>query len=164
MKKILYDHDFFEVFVDENNYVTVCQKKEACCVLPISKDKEILLIKIYRHGFLDYVWEAIKGFVEDNETIEKACIREIKEETDLDVDQIKFISYISQDAGVVKGKVGLALALNVEKKQFVPQVEEEIVACKWVKFEEFEKMINKNEIKDLFTQLLYYKAKELKIL
>jgi len=54
-------------------------------VVVLNADREILLIKGPRRG-----WEPPGGVVEQGESIELAAIREVKEETGIDIEIVKF--------------------------------------------------------------------------
>ena len=57
---------------------------DALVFLPSGNSYQLLLIKRKNEPFKNQ-WAIPGGFVEDNETLEKAAIRELKEETDIDL-------------------------------------------------------------------------------
>lgn len=71
-------------------------KKETCCGCIIVEDGKVLLVQ-EKQGH----WGLPKGHVEGNETHEETAIREVKEETNIDVEvdssKVFEISYIIDD-------------------------------------------------------------------
>jgi len=63
-------------------------------VIFFPKEREIVLIKRKNEPYKGY-WALPGGFVEWGETVEQACIREVKEETSLDVKIIDLIGVFS---------------------------------------------------------------------
>lgn len=95
------------------------------------------------------------GNLEENESLEEGCIREIKEETGYEVvlNSLKKVLHIKRgdfyltkflfSAEIVKG----SKKLNID--------DEEVLSLKWVTAEEFRDLYNKNEIrsKDMLSLL-----------
>ena len=103
-------------------------KKEKSCGCIIIKDDEVLLIK-HNKGH----WDFPKGHMEEGETEKQTAVREVKEETNMDVEIIseqKYIaSYIIQDKQVDKEVIFyLAKPLSLEIK---PQ-ETEVSIVEWI--------------------------------
>ena len=59
------------------------------------ENNDIVLIKRKNEPFRDY-WAIPGGFVEIGETVEESCIREAKEETNLDIEIISLVGVYSQ--------------------------------------------------------------------
>ena len=59
----------------------IFESKEWVNIIPVTKDKEVVLIRQYRHGIGEVVLEIPGGIVEENDTTLGAAIRELKEET-----------------------------------------------------------------------------------
>lgn len=55
--------------------------------LILTKDNKILLSLRENTSFMDAMWGLPSGHLEENETIADACVREIKEEINLDIDK-----------------------------------------------------------------------------
>jgi len=64
------EHDFY-----------IFESHEWVNIIPVTKDREVVLIKQYRHGVRDVVLEIPGGIVEPGDTPLDAAIRELKEET-----------------------------------------------------------------------------------
>ncbi|MBN2418476.1 MAG: NUDIX hydrolase, partial [Deltaproteobacteria bacterium] len=59
----------------------IFESKEWVNIIPVTKDKEIVLIRQYRHGVGDIILEIPGGIVEEDDTPLGAAVRELKEET-----------------------------------------------------------------------------------
>lgn len=73
-------------------------------VIFFPQEKEIILIKRKNEPYKGY-WALPGGFVEWGETVEQACIREVKEETSLDVKIIDIIGVFSDPNRDPRGHV-----------------------------------------------------------
>ena len=124
-------------------------KKEKSCGCIIIKDDEVLLIK-HNKGH----WDFPKGHMEEGETEKQTAVREVKEETNMDVEIIseqKYIaSYIIQDKQVDKEVIFyLAKPLSLEIK---PQ-ETEVSIVEWIKIEEAVEKITYPTSKNIMNQV-----------
>lgn len=70
----------------------------------IFSENEVVLIKRKNPPFQDH-FALPGGFVEDNETVETACIREAKEETNLDLKNLILIGVYSKPNRDPRGRV-----------------------------------------------------------
>ncbi len=59
-----------------------------CIIVAVRRDRQILLAQHKRHQ--DSMYTVIAGFVEVGETLEQCVVREVKEETGIDVSNIKY--------------------------------------------------------------------------
>ena len=123
-------------------------REKACGCIIIENDK-VLLIK-QNNG----VWGFPKGHVEGNETEFETAIREVKEETNIDVeitnDKRYVVEYITNKGAYKQVVFFRAKSLKNEIK---PQ-EEEISEIKWADFDEAFDTINYENIKELFKKVL----------
>ena len=100
LKYAIYDNTRYE----EKNYFMssrktkknlVCMNKinnikaDACMVIPVDKDNNIIMIKEFRETINDYIYSFPAGIMEINESEDNCAIRELKEETGLEVLKIK---------------------------------------------------------------------------
>ena len=70
---------------------------DALLFVKMNREIHILLIRRGKQPFKDH-WALPGGFVEMSETLEESCIRELKEETGLEVDKLaQFKAYDSID-------------------------------------------------------------------
>ncbi|MCK4352249.1 NUDIX hydrolase [candidate division WOR-3 bacterium] len=80
---------------------------------------EILLIK---RGVSPHKgrWALPSGFIEINETPEKACLRELKEETGLKGKILRLIGVYSQKTKIYKNVLLIAYEVKIEKGKLLP--------------------------------------------
>lgn len=134
--------------------------KEKSCGCIIIDNEKVLLIKSKKGH-----WDFPKGHVEQNETEQETALREVKEETNLNVNitsDKRYINYYITDKKIDKTVIYfLAKKINGKEK---PQ-EDEVQEVKWCTFNEaldtitFEntKNIFKNVIKDIKIKEKYSK-------
>ena len=123
--------------------------KEKSCGCIIIDNNKVLLIQ-QNQGF----WGFPKGHVEDNETEEETALREVKEETNLDVKILgnkKYkIEYVTDKGNPKEVIFFLASPLNKDiKKQ-----DAEIKNIKWLRFEDALKTITYDNTRELFREVL----------
>jgi len=124
-------------------------EKEKSCGCIIVDNNQVLLVK-HNGGH----WGFPKGHVEKNETEEQTAIREVKEETNLDVEIINNKRYVEEyitNKGREKEVVYfIAKKIGGEiKKQ-----EEEIQEIKWFNIEEAIEMITYEGSRQIFKEVL----------
>lgn len=124
-------------------------EKEKSCGCVVIKDKKVLVI-----NQIDGFWGFPKGHVEKNETEEQTAIREVKEETNIDVKIEKEKRYVIEyltDEGREK-QVVYFVAKYIGGK-LKPQ-ESEIKEIAWFNFEEAINIITFENTKEMFKNIL----------
>ena len=125
------------------------KKEKSCGCIVINKDK-VLLIK-HRKGH----WDFPKGHVEEGETEKQTAIREVKEETNVNVkiisDKRYKINYIIPEKDIDKDVIFfIAKPLNLNQK---PQLEEVDIAD-WKKIDEALETITYEHSKNLLREVI----------
>ena len=123
-------------------------KKEKSCGCIIIDNEKVLLIKQTKGH-----WGFPKGHVEENETEVETAIREVKEETNLDVEIVSDKRYVERyitDKGVDKESVYFIAKKigGIAKEQ-----EEEIVSMEWLDFEEAIEALTFDNMKELLKKV-----------
>ncbi len=80
--------------------------REGVCVLAM-KDGEIILQKQYRYPIQSWQWELPGGFVDEGETPAQAAVRELKEETGYEAEQVKELGAFYPSFGSTNEKIYL---------------------------------------------------------
>ncbi len=119
----------------------------------INNQQEVLLLTREKSDFMGGIDELPSGNMEENETIKEALIREVKEETNLEVKEIKqYINYFDYLSGSGKKARQYNFLVEVETKEIVLT---EHQSYKWVSIEEA--LTNTNITKEVKLVLEIYK-------
>lgn len=99
--------------------------------LVVNSNNEWLVVK-KRYGGLHGNWSLPAGFVNPDETIDQAALREVKEETGIDCSLIGLIGFRS---GVIRGGVsdnmGVFLLKAIDEKQEIQAQLSELYEAEW---------------------------------
>jgi ADP-ribose pyrophosphatase len=94
-------HDFY-----------VFESHEWVNIIPVTKEKEVVLIRQYRHGVRDVVLEIPGGIVEQGDTPLDAAIRELKEETGYAANEMVFLGETHANPAFMNNRCHSYLALD----------------------------------------------------
>lgn len=123
------------------------KNEKSCGAIIIDGDNKVLLIKQKSTGSFGFP----KGHVENNETEEQTAIREVKEETGIDIkitSKKRYeTSYIHSD--IINKQVIYFLAFPLSKNNEQMQ-EEEIIDLQWIDIEEVTDLLTYEDIKQLW--------------
>jgi len=122
----------------------VVRKAGAVIVRPIERGTDVLLL--FRGKEQD--WSFPKGHIETNETAEKAMLREVKEETGLDVKTIKELPELTYKTSAGES-VELRMFL-VLSKQGTAQPEKTTDRLEWIPLEKVASVLTHDNLKDYF--------------
>lgn len=124
------------------------KQEKSCGAIVMNENKEILLVH-HNSGH----WDFPKGHMEKGETEEQTAIREVKEETNIDIlieKNYRYTTSYSPKDGVMK-EVVYFLAKNIDNNQ-KPQIEE-VSEVKWFEFNEAIEQITFNNSKIILNKL-----------
>lgn len=93
---------------------------------------EILLIKRKNEPYKD-CWALPGGFMEMNETLEKCAIRELKEETGIEVDRAEFIDLLDAVERDPRGRVISAVFKSYAPEGAVAVANDDAIEIGWFK-------------------------------
>lgn len=124
------------------------KQEKSCGAIVINKNNKILLVH-HNAGH----WDLPKGHIENGETEEQTAIREVKEETNIDIiinNKYRYTTSYSPKENVMK-EVVYFLAQNIDEDK-KPQLEE-VSEVKWFTFEEAMNTITYENSKEILNKL-----------
>jgi len=111
-------------------YHHIVDKAPTISVFPLTDTHEIYLISQYRYMLNSTVLEAVAGYVGKGETTINAAKRELKEETGISAHQLEEIARVEVAGSVIKSKMYLFLAKELEIGENKLDEDEEIEVVK----------------------------------
>ena len=124
-------------------------KQEKSCGAIVINDNKVLIIKHIK-GHYDFP----KGHVEKNETERETAIREVKEETNIDIEIDQNYRYsIKYKPKEDTIKEVIYFLGNPKSSILKPQLEE-VEKVKWISIEEAKSILTYNNSKEILNQLL----------
>lgn len=133
-------------------------------LLIVNAENEILLQKQYRYNTNYWSWECPRGFMESNEEVLEGAKRELKEECNIDANELNInispLGYIQPNNGILSEEDMIYLVrVDSKKLQNIHNndVKESISQHEWFSLEKITEMVKNNEIRDGFTLAAIYK-------
>lgn len=140
-----------------NNYF-VSDLGNIAMILPITKEKEIVFVRQYKHGIRDFTLELPAGRIEDLKPVD-AAFKELKEETGIITDNLLFIGEIfvspTKDSMKTYGYITTNVSINSTQELDIT----EDIDIEFIKINRLDNMIKKNYIKTADTLALIYLAR-----
>lgn len=164
-----YKNDFLEVYEDDVVLANGTPSKRivvdhvgASCVLPITKDGKVILVKQYRYAIGDYALEIPAGKKDDaSDETKSTALRELQEETGYTADHLEYATTIYSAIGFSNEAVAIYIARNVyESNETYTQDEDEDIELMIMPFDEAYTMVIKGDIKDAKTVVALLYAKQ----
>lgn len=127
------------------------------CVVPITENGEILMVKQFRYPFQEALVEIPAGKLEIGEDHREAGLRELREETGAICEKFEYMGVCYPSVAYLTEKIHMYLAsgLSFEKQDLD---EDEFLDVMKIKLEDALEMIMNNEIRDAKTQCAILKA------
>lgn len=143
-----------EVRINENktSIREIVSHGGAVCAVGVTSENKILLVKQYRKSFESEMIEVPAGKLDPGELPESAVIREFKEETGYDVENVKYMTTFNTSPGFSNEVVHLYF-LDATVKGDTDFDEDEDIEILEHSLEEIKNMIYKREIVDAKTIL-----------
>lgn len=129
-------------------------------IVAINDNNEVILIKQFRKPIEKVIWEIPAGKLEVGENPKECAIRELKEETGYEPQNLKLIHKFFTSAGFSNQKLYIYLATGLTPGESNPNDDESLEVYK-ISLEEAYNMVVKNEIEDAKTSIGILLAKEL---
>lgn len=142
-------------------YREIIEHNGGVCVLPITDDDEIILVRQYRSPFNTVLTELPAGKLEKGEEPIECGIRELKEEVGATASEIKYLGRlyptVAYDTEVIY--MYMATGLSFESQHLD---EDELVEIIKLPFDEAVEMVLNDELPDSKTQIAILKAAALR--
>lgn len=153
------NNPYFEIKELSDKKVFLKQKTGGVILVPKFK-RDYLLISIERYGSDKAYLEFPRGFAEVGETLERAAIREFKEELGVEpIGVSKWLGNLKTDLGLIDDNVAAFELTVADTQKVVVQKNEGLKAYSFVTESELERLIRENVIVDNFTIAAYFLSK-----
>lgn len=129
----------------------------AVCVIPVTKDMDVVTVKQYRYAFEQIMLEIPAGKLEPGENPLEAVKRELEEESGVVAKKIEYLGEIFTTVAIFDEKIHLYLATELEFKDAHPD-EDEFLEVETIPLSELYNMVMDGDIKDAKTQIAILKA------
>ncbi len=84
-------------------------------IIPLTRDRQVVMIRQYRHGIRDFTLEIPGGLVESKDSPQSAAERELNEETGYLGDNVYYLGSVHPNPAIQNNVCYTYLASNVEK-------------------------------------------------
>ena len=123
--------------------------QEKACGCIITENEKILLIRQ-----ISGMWGFPKGHIEEGETEEETAIREVKEETNIDVEVDSSKRYVMHYNTDKKNYKEVVLFVAKKVGGYLRMQPEEIMEAGWFEYKDAIKMLSYENTRELFKQVL----------
>jgi ADP-ribose pyrophosphatase len=126
-------------------------------VLPVFKDRRILMIQQYRYATRQYLWELVAGRIDEGESVKKAAARELKEETGYTAKRLTEFLDIFPTPGFLEERMHILLAEGLTAGEAEPEADEKIISRAY-SANELKHMMKQGKLRDgkSIAGILYY--------
>lgn len=160
-KIIRVKRDTVELSSKQTSIREVVHNDGGVCVLALTKDNQIILVKQFRYPSKEILYELAGGKAETGEDLVEAGMRELKEETGYISNKVEYFGYLYPTVAYSDEVIHLVIAKDCvyEAKCLDDGEFTEVIL---LKFEEAIKMVLNNEIKDAKTIIAILKYDKIK--
>ena len=124
----------------------VVEVPDGAAIVAITEEKEIVLVRQYKHGLGQIVLELPAGNVEENEDPAHTIKRELLEETGYVADNVEFISILATKPARMFAKTHVYFASNVRHSGKQMESDTEVIEIVLVPVNELPALIQKGDI------------------
>jgi 8-oxo-dGTP pyrophosphatase MutT (NUDIX family) len=129
----------------------------AAAVVAVDSSRRVCLVRQYRHGVADFLWEIPAGKLDAGEPPEICAIRELREETGVTARRFSSLGLYLPAPGIFTEVIHLYLARDLEIGPPNPDADEEL-ELKWLPLEEASALVLEGEWNDGKTALGLWRA------
>lgn len=165
--KQIFDGKVVKLFVDDIELPNgspsireVVRHPGAVCVIPITDEGEVIMVKQFRYPFGRVLLEIPAGKLEPNEDPLDAVKRELEEESGVNAENVEFIGMTYTTVAFTDEKIYTYMATGLTFTNSHPD-EDEFLEVVRVPLDELAQMVMSGEIKDSKTQIAILKAQRL---
>lgn len=160
----VFDGVVVKLFVDEvelpdgkKSVREVVRHPGAVCVIPVTDNGEVIMVRQYRYAFGQPLLEVPAGKLEPGEDPLEAAMRELEEETGTVAKSIEHIGELYTTVAIIDEKIQMYLATGLTYKNAHPD-DGEFLEVEKIPLDTLVGMVMNGEIKDSKTQISILKA------
>ena len=129
----------------------------ASAIVAVDAERRVCLVRQYRHGIEDFLWEIPAGKLDGGEDPQLAAVRELAEEAGVRATHWESLGVYLPAPGLLTEKVYLYLALRLTKGEAAPESDEEL-ELQWLPLEEAVRQVIDGRLDDGKTALALLRA------
>lgn len=119
----------------------------ASAIVAVDDQRRVCLVRQYRHGIEDFLWEIPAGKLDGGEPPGTAAVRELTEEAGVTAQHWESLGVYLPAPGLLTEKVFLYMALRLSKGAAMPESDEEL-ELQWLPLEEAVRMVLDGRLDD----------------
>lgn len=165
--KQIFDGRVVKLFVDDielpngkTSIREVVRHPGAVCVIPITDEGEVIMVRQFRYPFASPLLEIPAGKLEPGEDPLDAVKRELEEESGVNAEKIEFIGMTYTTVAFTDEKIYTYMATGLTYRDAHPD-EDEFLEIEKIPLGKLVDMVMAGEIKDSKTQIAILKAQRL---
>jgi ADP-ribose pyrophosphatase len=139
------EHDFY--IIETRNWVNV---------IPITADRQVVMVRQYRHGSREVTLEIPGGLFDDGDTPGKAALRELREETGYEAEKMVDIGGLNPNPAIFGNRVYTCVAQNLRKVGDPSPDQTEDIEVVLIPLSEIKELIRKGEIDHAIVVAAFY--------
>lgn len=139
-----------------------CNHNGGVCVLPLTDDGEVILVKQYRYAHRKCTLEIPAGKLEkgENADIHSAALRELKEETGAECDELIYLGEMFPSPALLSEVIYMYFARGLHFGERHLD-DDEFLECEKVSLDKMIEMIENGELPDAKTQIAALRVKKI---
>lgn len=132
------------------------ENPEWCNIIPVTTDRQVVLIEQFRYGIEELTLEIPGGLVDEGEDAERAAVRELSEETGFEPLKVVSLGFSHPNPAIQNNKVHHFLALGCRLTHTPNFDANEDITVRLVPLAEIENIIKNGEITHSLVLAAFY--------